>query len=64
MRQHERPELTDGFDIILKFPNDWAQLIHHDIPLVMDSEGKEDFLEALLTSTTKNWKTGLSFKVI
>jgi hypothetical protein len=50
MRQHENPEvlLNGFFDIILKFPNDWAQLIHHDITLVMDSEGKEDFLEALL----------------
>ena len=50
MRQHERPEelLNGFFDIILKFPNDWAQLMHHDITLVMDSEGKEDFLEALL----------------
>ena len=50
MRQHERPEelLNGFFDIILKFPNDWAQLMHHDITLVMDSEGKEDFLEAFL----------------
>ena len=50
MRQHENPEelLNGFFDIILKFPNDWAQLLHHDITLVMDSEGKEDFLEALL----------------
>ena len=48
MRQHENPEelLNGFFNIILKFPNDWAQLMHHDISLVMDSEGKEDFLEA------------------
>ena len=50
MRQHENPEelLNGFFDIVLKFPNDWAQLIHHDITLVMDSEGKDDFLIALM----------------
>ena len=50
IRQHENPEelLNGFFDIILQFPNDWAQLVHHDITLVMDSEGKEDFLEAML----------------
>ena len=50
IRQHESPEqLLDGFfDITVKFPNDWAQLLHHDITLVMDNEGKEDFLESLM----------------
>jgi len=50
MRQHESPEelLNGFFDIILKFPNDWAQLLHHDVTLVMDSEGKDDFLESFL----------------
>ena len=30
MRQHENPEelLNGFFDIILQFPNDWAQLVH------------------------------------
>jgi hypothetical protein len=50
LRQHQSPEdlLGGFFEIILKFPNDWAQLLHHDITLVMDNEGKDDFLEALL----------------
>ncbi len=50
MRQHENPEelLNGFFDIILKFPNDWAQLLHHDVTLVMDAEGNDDFLDALL----------------
>ena len=48
MRQHERPEeLLNGFlDIILKFPNDWSQLMYHDIILVMRSENNHDFIEA------------------
>ena len=50
MRQHENPEsILDGFfDVMLKFPNDWVQLLYHDITLVMDSQGNDDFLEALL----------------
>ena len=33
IRQHENPaDILNGiFDIILKFPNDWIQLIHHDL---------------------------------
>ena len=50
LRQHEKPEeLIEGFmNILLKFPNDWMQLMYHDITLVMDSEDKDDFLEALM----------------
>ncbi len=50
IRQHSNPEqiLNGFFDIVLKFPNDWAQLIHHDVLLVMISEGKDDFLEAMM----------------
>ena len=49
MRQHEDPiSILNGFiDILLSFPNDWIQLIYHDITLVMDSENKDDFLMAL-----------------
>jgi hypothetical protein len=31
----------------LKFPNDWVQLLYHDITLVMDSQGNDEFLEEL-----------------
>ena len=50
VRQHETPEsLVDGlFEIILSFPNDWAQLLYHDLTLVMDKEDKDLFLEELL----------------
>lgn len=46
IRQHEHPEtLLNGlFDVLLKFPNDWIQLIHHDLSLSMDNDGKEQFL--------------------
>ena len=49
VRQHETPEsLVDGlFEIILSFPNDWAQLLYHDLTLVMDKEDKDLFLEEL-----------------
>ena len=49
IRQRDKPEeLLDGlFDIILKFPNDWAQLLYHDITLVMDKLGNDDFLEEM-----------------
>ena len=29
-------------------PNDWIQLIHHDLTLVMDNEGKTDFLDSMM----------------
>ena len=50
MRQHEEPDtlLNGFFDIMLKFPNDWVQLLYHDITLVMDAQGNDDFIEALL----------------
>ena len=50
LRQNENPEdlLNGFFDIMLKFPNDWVQLLYHDITLVMDSQGNDDFIEALL----------------
>ncbi len=50
LRQSEQPELLiDGFmEIMLKFPNDWMQLLYHDITLVMDSEDKDEFLDALM----------------
>ena len=53
MRQHENPEslLNGFFDVMLKFPNDWVQLLYHDITLVMDSQGNDDFLEDLLGHT-------------
>ena len=49
MRQVEEPEnlLNGFFDVMLKFPNDWVQLLYHDITLVMDSDGKDEFLVAL-----------------
>jgi hypothetical protein len=49
MRQHEEPEsILNGFiDVMLKFPNDWVQLLYHDITLLMDSQGNDEFLEAL-----------------
>ncbi|HIF45960.1 MAG TPA: AAA family ATPase [Candidatus Poseidoniales archaeon] len=48
LRQSEHPEnLLDGlFDILLKFPNDWIQLVHHDLTLAMDSDGNDEFLIA------------------
>jgi hypothetical protein len=51
MRQHEEPEilLNGFFDVMLKFPNDWVQLLYHDITLVMIDQDNEDFLEALLS---------------
>ncbi|MDE0954314.1 MAG: hypothetical protein OR994_06535 [Candidatus Poseidoniales archaeon] len=50
MRQAEEPEklLNGFFDVMLKFSNDWVQLLYHDITLVMDSEGKNEFIAALL----------------
>tara|TARA_B100000575_G_scaffold77141_1_gene60322 strand:- start:159 stop:632 length:474 start_codon:yes stop_codon:yes gene_type:complete len=49
LRQHEKPELLlDGlFEIIHKFPSDWAQLLYHDVTLVMDKLGMDDFLEEM-----------------
>ena len=49
MRQHEEPEsiLNGFFEVMLKFPNDWVQLLYHDITLVMDSQGNDEFLEEL-----------------
>ena len=48
LRQSEHPEnLLNGlFDILLKFPNDWIQLVHHDLTLAMDSDGNDEFLIA------------------
>ncbi len=50
VRQHEKPvEILNGlFNIMLKFPNDWIQLIYHDITLVMESDNKYDFIESLM----------------
>ena len=50
LRQCENPEdLIDGFiEILLKFPNDWMQLLYHDITLVMDYDDKDEFLDALM----------------
>ena len=49
MRQHENPEeLLNGFFDIVPSSLTTGQLIHHDITLVMDSEGKDDFLIALM----------------
>ena len=47
-RKKLKKSLTD-FDIVLKFPNDWAQLIHHDVMLVMLSENNEQFIEEMMT---------------
>lgn len=51
IRQRKKPEeiLNGFFDIVLKFPNDWAQLIHHDVMLVMLSENNEQFIEEMMT---------------
>jgi hypothetical protein len=41
--------LINGFfDVMLKFSNDWVQLLYHDITLVMDSLGNDEFTEALM----------------
>ena len=50
LRQNPQPiSMLDGlFEIILEFPNDWAQLLYHDITLVMDSIDRDDFLEQLM----------------
>jgi len=50
LRQHESPEdLIDGYmDILLEFPNDWMQLLQHDIEMVMDIEEKDDFIDELM----------------
>ncbi len=47
IRQHENPvnQINGLFDIMLKFPNDWTQLLYHDITLVMDSN--DEFIESL-----------------
>ena len=50
IRQHDEPvTLINGFfEIMLKFSNDWVQLLYHDITLVMDSLGNDEFTEALM----------------
>jgi hypothetical protein len=50
IRQHDDPvTLINGFfDVMLKFSNDWVQLLYHDITLVMDSLGNDEFTEALM----------------
>jgi hypothetical protein len=48
IREHDNPlELLNGlFAIMLKFPNDWIQVLHHDLSLAMDVDGNEEFLIA------------------
>ena len=49
VRQHDDPiSILDGLlELLLAFPNDWMQLIHHDITLVMGSQDDIDFLDAM-----------------
>ena len=48
IREHDNPlELLNGlFAVMLKFPNDWIQVLHHDLSLAMDVDDNDEFLIA------------------